>query len=169
MVEGRAEDGVAVAAAAGRAGEVDDQRAAGDASDAAGQQAVRRLRDRVGAQRLRDSRRLAVERVARRLRRHVARREAGAAGREDDSRDGGELAERGGDLLSLVGDDAALDVVAVALQELGEQVAAPVLRLAARDAVGDGEDGGPQTGSFVFSTSVTSPITIALSIAFAMS
>ena len=50
-----------------------------------------------------------------------------------------------------------------------ERGAAHVLRLAARDAVGDGEHGGVQTSSFVFSTTRTSVTTICLSIAFAMS
>ena len=55
------------------------------------------------------------------------------------------------------------------LEQLLEQRAARVLRLTAGDAVGDGEDGGLQTDSFVFSTSRTSATTIPLSIAFAMS
>ena len=67
------EHGVAVAAAAGRAGEVDDERAADRAGGAAREQGVRRLVQRVGTQRLRDARRLALEHVARRLGRDVAR------------------------------------------------------------------------------------------------
>jgi hypothetical protein len=68
-----------------------------------------------------------------------------------------------------VRDDAVRDVVAVALEQLDQQAAALVVALACGDAVGDGEDGRPQTGSFVFATSATSRITISLSIAFAMS
>jgi hypothetical protein len=55
------------------------------------------------------------------------------------------------------------------VQKLLEGVAAPVLRLAARHAVGDGENRGLQTGSFVFSRRRISVTTIPLSIAFAMS
>jgi len=62
--------------------------------------------------------------------------------------------------------DAASDRVPVGAQELLEQVAARVLRLAARDPIGDGEHGGVH--DFVFSTSSTSNV-ICLSIAFAMS
>jgi len=169
VLERRAEDGVAVAAAAGRARQVDDERRPADPRETAAEQAVRGLRDRVGPQRLRDPRRLPVEDVAGRLGRDVARGEARAPGREDDAGGRREGAQRVGDPLPLVRDDAPLDLEAVGLQQLRERVAAPVLRLAARDAVRDGEDAGLQTASFVFSTSAISPITIALSIAFAMS
>ena len=82
----------------------------------------------------------------------------------------GELDDRPRDLVLLVGNEPAHDVVPVGAQELLERGAASVLGFAARDAVGDREDGRPQTGSpFVFSTSVISEITIPLSIAFAMS
>ena len=80
------------------------------------EQAVRRLRDRVRPQRLRDARGLALEHVARRLRRHVPRREPGAAGREHEPRRAGELPDRRRDLVALVGNDAPLDVVALAAQ-----------------------------------------------------
>ena len=70
----------------------------------------------------------------------------------------------------LVGDDPAQDLEALAAQQLLERIAAPVLARAGADAVRNGEHGGLQTRrSFVFSTSVTSAIVIALSIAFAMS
>jgi len=75
--------------------------------------------------------------------------------------------KRGRDLVALVGNDAALDVVTVSAQQLLERVAAPVLRLAARHAVGDGQH--RRFHSFVFSTSVISLSTMPLSIAFAMS
>ena len=65
----------------------------------------------------------------------------------------GEADDVSGDLVGLVGDDAARDLVPVGGEELGERVAAPVGRLAARDAVGDGEDGGSH--SLTFSTSST--------------
>jgi hypothetical protein len=169
MLERGPQDGVAVAAAAGRAREVDDERAPGDPGGPAREQPVRRLRDRVGAEGLGDAGRLTVEHVAGRLRRDVAWGEPGAARREDQPRGRRELAQRFGDLLPLVRDDAPLDLVPVARQQLRQQVAAPVLGLAARDAVADRQDGSLQTVSFVFSTSETSPIVIALSIAFAMS
>jgi hypothetical protein len=62
-----------------------------------------------------------------------------------------------------------LDVVALSRQELGEKLAALVVPLAGGDAIRDRQDGGLQTGSFVFSTSATSLIVISESIAFAMS
>ena len=83
------------------------------AGDAAREQAVRRLRDRVGAERLGDPRRLALEHGARRLGRDVARGETGAAGRQHDC--GASRRARGSPprSLALVGNHAALDVVAV--------------------------------------------------------
>ena len=86
MCESRLQHREAVAAAARRAGKIDDERASVHAGDAAREQRVRRLRDRVGADRFRDPGRFAVDHRARRLRRHVARRDAGAAGREDECR-----------------------------------------------------------------------------------
>ena len=64
-----------------------------------------------------------------------------------------------------------LDTESFGLEQLDEQAPALVLPLPGGDAVRDGDDGGlgPQTGSFDFSTSVTSPTTIWPSIAFAMS
>ena len=67
----------------------------------------------------------------------------------------------------IVCDDAALDLVPVDRQQRREEVAALVLARARYDTVGDRQDGGLH--SFVFSTSLTSAITIDLSIAFAMS
>jgi hypothetical protein len=81
----------------------------------------------------------------------------------------GELADRRGDLLAIVGDDAAFDGVAVRLEQSREQVAARILARALVDTVRNREDGGLQTGSFVFETSVTSVTTIDLSTALAMS
>ena len=159
-----------VAAPAGRAGEIDDERRTDDARRTAREQPVRRLRDRVRPQRLRDPRRLAVEHVARRLGRDVARREPRAAGREDERAPSRELADRRGDLIALVGNDPPLDVVAVGAQQLLERVAASVLARPGDDPVRDGQHRGLQaTGSFVFSTSTTSTMRIPLSTAFAMS
>ncbi len=74
------------------------------------------------------------------------------------------------DVGGLVRDDTPLDLEAVLLQELVEDVPAAVLALARMNAVGDGEDGGLHAaGSFVFSTSLSPVISISLSIAFAMS
>ena len=54
-------------------------------------------------------------------------------------------------------------------KKLLERVAARVLAHARSDAVGHGEHCGVQTGSFVFSSSLTFSTTIPLSTAFAMS
>ena len=84
MCESGLQDREAVAAAAGRAGEIDDERPSVHAGDSAREESVRGLRERVGADRLRNSGRFAVDHRARRLRRHVARRHAGASGREHE-------------------------------------------------------------------------------------
>ena len=101
--------------------------------------------------------------------RQSTRRETRAAGREDQTRTSRELAQRLDDLLPLVRDDAALDRVAVSAQELVQEIAAAVLSLTARDTVGDGQHGGLQTSSFIFSIRRTSLIVIALSTALHMS
>ena len=62
-----------------------------------------------------------------------------------------------------------VDLVTLSRKEPDEKLAAPVLALTGRDSVRDRQDGGPQTGSLVFSTSVTSLTDIFESIAFAMS
>jgi hypothetical protein len=62
-----------------------------------------------------------------------------------------------------------LDVVTVSRQEPDEQLTALVIPLPGCDTIRDRQDGGLQTGSFVFSTSATSVIAILESIAFAMS
>jgi hypothetical protein len=109
----RPDHGVPVAARAGRAGEVDDQRRADRARRAAHEQAVGRLRDRVGADRLGDARRLAVEHGPGRLRRDVARGQTGTAGRQDKRRVARELHDRGGDPVGLVGNQPPLDFVTI--------------------------------------------------------
>ena len=113
--------------------------------------------------------RLAVEHRPGRLGCDVAGREPRAACCQHKGAAGGELGDRGRDLVRLVGDDAALHREALALEQLGERVAAAILARPVVDAVRDRQHGGVHTGSFVFSTSVTSVIVIALSIAFAMS
>ena len=65
------------------------------------------------------------------------------------------------------GTTLALDLVALAGEQLREHVAAPVLAHALRDPVRHGEDGGLH--SFVFSTSRTASTTMPLSTALAMS
>src|SRR5436190_4096466 len=169
MPQGRPQDGEAVPAAARRAGEVDDQRPVADARDSAREQAVRRLRDRICANRLRDPRRRPLKHLGGRLGRHVAGAETGAAGRQDQNGLFRELHDRVGDGLAVVGDDAPLDLVTLSAEQLRQDVAAAVLPLAGRDTVGDGQDGGLHTASFVFSSKRTSLISISLSIAFAMS
>ena len=81
----------------------------------------------------------------------------------------GELGDRRRDLARLVRHDSALDLVAVGGEQHREQVAALVLARARDDAVGDRQNGRLHASTFVFSTSVTSAMTISLSIAFAMS
>ena len=113
--------------------------------------------------------RLAVDHRAGRFWCDVARGNAGAAGGEHDRSGLGQLRDRGGDLLGLVRHDSPLDLVAVAREQLGKDVAARILARAGNDAVRDGQHGCFHTAAFVFSTRVTSAITISLSIAFAMS
>ena len=60
-------------------------------------------------------------------------------------------------------------VEAFRIEQRDEQLPALVLSLSRRNAVGNRDDAGSQTGSFVFSTSATSDTVIPLSIAFAMS
>ena len=80
-----------------------------------------------------------------------------------------ELAERRGDLRPLVRHNSMLDVKPLRLQQPDEERTALVLAVACRDAVGDGDHRGLQSGSFVFWTRVTSDTDISGSIAFAMS
>jgi hypothetical protein len=128
---------------------------------------VRRARDRVGSDRLRDPGSVSFEHRARRLGRDVARRHTGAAGRQHHARFGREDLERARDRVRVVGDDTAIDLEAVALEERREQVAARVLAGARGHAVGHRQHGGSH--AFVFSSTRTSPIVISPSIAFAMS
>ena len=131
---------------------------------------MRGARGRVDPERFRDARGCAVEDARGGLGRDVAGAEARPARGQNDLRARSELEQRGGDRVALVGDDPALDLVPVAGQQLGEEIAAPILALAGRDAVRDGEDSRPQDGtSFVFSSRRTSSMTISLSTAFAMS
>jgi hypothetical protein len=105
----------------------------------------------------------------RRLRSDVARSHTRPACRQHNFGDLGELADRGGDLRRIIGYDTMLDAVALLNQQLDEKLAARVLAFPGCDTVRDRQDGRPQTGSFVFSTSETSLTVISASIAFAMS
>ncbi len=80
-----------------------------------------------------------------------------------------ELAQNALDRVGLVGHDPTLRIESVGAQERLQNIAARVIALAGMNAVRNGDDGRPHTGSFDFSTSVTSPMTIPLSTAFAMS
>jgi hypothetical protein len=121
-------------------------------------------------QRLSDAGSFPVEHVTGRLRRHVPRSEAGSSRCQDESGIRGERSDRGGDRLALVGNDPALDLVALGPQELVERVSAAVLARTCHDAVRHRQHSRLQlTRSFVFSTSRTSAIRISLSTAFAMS
>ena len=125
--------------------------------------------ERAGADCLRDTGRFPVEHRSGRLGRDVARREPCAACCQHNRASAGEIGDRAGDLVALVGDDPALDREPVCLEQLGERVAALVLTRAVVHPVRDRQHGRLHTASFVFSTSVTSEMTMVLSIAFAMS
>src|SRR5262249_54281969 len=130
---------------------------------------VRGLGDRVGTERFRNAGRSAVEHLHRRLGRDIARAESRSPGGQHQARVVREGNDGVGDRVPLVGDDLPLDLEALARAELAENIAAPVLARSLGNSVGDGQDGNPHTGSFVFSTSRTSSTTISLSIALAMS
>ena len=77
MPQRGANDGEAVAAPTRRAGQVHDERLTDETGDATRKERMRGASDRVGADRLRDPRSLALDHGARRLGRHVPRRDAG--------------------------------------------------------------------------------------------
>jgi hypothetical protein len=169
MRERLADDGEPVSATAGRPRQVDHERRAAGARDTAGKEAVGRSPRRIGPNRLRDARNLTLEDRGGRLRRDVTGGDSGPAGREHQTHVVAELLDRRGDLAPLVRDDASRDLVALLREQLLQQCPALVRPLAASDAVRDGEDGGLQISSFVFSSRRTSLTTIEPSIAFAMS
>jgi hypothetical protein len=125
-----------------RSGEVHDQRTAADARDAAREDAERRVLARVGPDRLGVPRRLALDHVARRLRRDVVGREPRPAGREDepDAVVVSEPAQPGGDRLAVVGDCLVHDLEPGALAARHELRPGHVLTLAARERARDGQD-----------------------------
>jgi hypothetical protein len=169
MRKSLADDREAVPATARRARKVQHERRAAHAGDAPGEETVGRPAEGVGPNRLRKPRHLALDDRGGRLRGDVPRRHTGSAGRDHELGLVGELLDRSGDLAPIVGDDAALDLVALVFEQLLEEGAALVSSLSARDAVRDRQDGGSQTSSFVFSRSLTSVNVIESSTAFAMS
>jgi hypothetical protein len=80
-----------------------------------------------------------------------------------------ELSKDGSDLKTNVRNEPVLYLVVLRLEQLDEERAALVLPFARRDTVGNRDDGGLQSGSFVFSTRATSVTDMPESIAFAMS
>ncbi len=120
----------------------------------------------------------ALERGTRRLRRHVARREAGAAGREHDVGHVlvAQLREADGDLVALVGQHAAPhDLVAGGSGALREHLARAILARTVVHAVGDREHGDPHGRTQCpdlppsFSSSTTDSMRPVASIPFVMS
>ena len=79
----------------------------------------------------------------------------------------GTRADESGELLAALLAADGYEVERRTVADDFEEIAALVLARARGDPVGDGQDGGLHC--FVFSTSLTSAITIDLSIAFAMS
>jgi hypothetical protein len=114
-----------------------------------------------------DPRRVALEDPCSRLRRHVARAEPGAPGRQHERARPGQVAKSRSNFLAVVWNRPAVDLPTVPDESLGEQVPARVLAIPRGDAVGDGEHG--RSHPFVFSRSLTSSIVISRSTAFAMS
>lgn len=159
-----------VAAASGRAREVDDESRAPDPGNPSRKEAVGRPADGVRSDRLRDARHLAFEHRRRRLGRDVARRHARAPCREHELGLVRERFDRGSDLAPLVGDDTARNLVTLDAEQLLQNRPALVLPLAPCNAVRDREDSGLQScASFVFSSRRTSLTTIESSTALAMS
>src|SRR5512145_2204716 len=115
--------------------------------------------------------RFPVEDTQRRLRRDVPRGEACSSCCQNEQRPGlvDESPDGGLDLSGIVGYDDSDDVVALLTQKPVERISTRVLSNACVDAVGDRQDRRVHAGSFVFSTSSTSPIVMPLSTAFAMS
>ena len=102
--------------------------------DAAGEQAQRRVVARVGSDRLRVAGRLAVDHVARGLRRHVVHGEARAAGGEHEAHPllVGQPLQHAGDRLAVVRHGLVRDVQPGRLAQLGQPRPRHVLALAAR-------------------------------------
>src|SRR5690606_4548196 len=84
MRDERLEYGESVAHAAGAARQIHDQSAATQAGNTTREKRIRRRGSTVRTNRLRYAGHIALDDGARRLRRHVARGEAGAAGRDHE-------------------------------------------------------------------------------------
>src|SRR5439155_5133614 len=110
---------------------------------------------------------LALQHVDRCFRSAVAWTEARPAGCQHDHDLFGELDDRIRDRVALIGHDASLDLVALAREQLRQNLATLVLARPLGDAVRDGDDG--RLHSFTFSSRRTSPISIAGSTPLAMS
>ena len=128
---------------------------------------MRSLGDGIRPHGLGDPRRAALDDLCGRLRRHIARAEAGASGREHERARPGQLAKGCGNLVAVVANRPALDLPPVPGESLGEHVPALVLALSRGDAVGNGEHG--RSHPLVFSRSLTSSIVMSRSAALAMS
>ena len=130
---------------------------------------MRRPCERVSPNCLRNARSRTVEHACSRLGGDVPRTQTGATGREDERHLIREVLDGLRDRLPVVRHEPPDDLEALGLEQLLQEITAEILPRALRDSVRDGEDAGRQTSSFVFSTRRTSSITIALSIALAMS
>jgi len=129
----------------GAAGQIDDQRAAPDAGHRAAEHGMRRHAAALAAHRLGQAGRLPFDDRARGLRRHIARCEAGAAGRQDQIERQliGAPTQPGRDLGRFIGHDAGygdLCIGPMRAHGLRQSRAAQIGPLAARAAVTDGED-----------------------------
>ena len=155
--------------AAGRAGQVDDERRPADTGDPAREQAVRRLRDRVGADRLGDPRRRTIEHLHRRLRGDVARTEARSARGEHDLGVVRQGNDRVGDRVALVRHDPPLDLEPLDGRSSSRRSPLVSSRVPSETPSETVSTAALTPCSFVFSTSRTPSTTISLSIAFAMS
>src|SRR5437763_9254763 len=142
--EGRLDDRPRLADRLGGAGEVHDQRSAADAGDPTGENSERGVAARLLADCLRVAGCVAVEHVARRLRRHIVGGQPGAAGREHEPHVllVREPRKRELDRLAVVGDRLPRHLEAGVLAAAGELRAGQVLAVAASERGRDREDRG---------------------------
>src|SRR3954451_18359703 len=141
----RPQHGQPVAHAAGRAGQVDDERPRGGACDTAGQPRRGPLLRPVPPHRLREARRLALEHRAGRLRGETGGGQPGAAGGDDDGRPGRHpLAQPLRQCLDLITAYVrSVDDEPQRAQALGERLAAAVGVDPGGGAVGGGDHHRP--------------------------
>ncbi len=128
----------------GGAGEVDDESAVTDAGNGAGEHGVGRFGEAGGAHGFGEAGDEAVEHLLRGFGGDVAGRESGASGGEDEVDGSGvcPVAEGGGDLRLLVGDDGGGDFDGAGGEKGGEGGAAEIGAVPGGTLVTDGEDGG---------------------------